>query len=256
MKRFLIAGNWKMNLSVAQGCVLAGEIVQAVGDVPSTLDVLVLPPFPHLYPVSSALDGSTIQLGAQTASECDDGARTGEVSVSMLAPVCSTVLVGHSERRHLIGESDQLIGKKAAKVLSAGLRCILAVGETEDDHAEGRAREVITRQLETGCAGIGKGITAELVIAYEPVWAIGTGRTPEPEQANERAAMIASWCADRFGSRGETIRVLYGGSMTRDNAVLFMEQSMIAGGLIGGASLDAQSFAAIIRAASTVGEAA
>ena len=241
----MVAGNWKMNTTVADGVALARAVRDAVtGAAAGAVEVAVLPPFPHLAPVREALGDGPVLLGAQDIFWEDAGAYTGEVSGAMLAPLCDLVLVGHSERRHLLGETDEQTGRKAAAALRSGLRLIVAVGETEAERDAGDTVAVVDRQLDAVLAAIGPAPSAgRWVIAYEPVWAIGTGRTATPAQASEVCAHIR----DRLGDGAP--RVLYGGSVTAANAAELFAQDGIEGGLIGGASLDPAAFARIVDAA-------
>jgi triosephosphate isomerase (TIM) len=241
----LIAGNWKMHTSRAEAVALAEAAASVAADLPA-IEVAIMPPFPWLEAVYERIAGSAVQLGAQNLHEADRGAHTGEVAGEMLREVgCRYVIVGHSERRHLMGETDDQVGAKVAQAQRCGLRPILCVGETLDQRDAGREAEVVARQL--GAALAGADLTAGLVIAYEPVWAIGTGRTATPEQAQAMHALIRESIGSRPGGAG--LRILYGGSVKPDNAAELFARPDVDGGLIGGASLDADAFAAIARAA-------
>ena len=243
----LIAGNWKMNTSIRDGVALAGTLVNAVAEVEG-VEVAVLPPFTHLWPVYQALHGSEVRLGAQDVFWEDAGAYTGEISPAMLAGWCALVLVGHSERRHLLGETDEQVGRKFARALRHGLRVIVAVGETEAERDANQTFAVIDRQLDAAFSPFDPPPGNEtFVIAYEPVWAIGTGRTATPEQAQEVNAHIKARIASRLGMGG--VQVQYGGSVTGQNAAALFEQPDIDGALVGGASLRSGEFMAIIAAA-------
>jgi triosephosphate isomerase len=247
----MVAGNWKMNTTVAAGVTLARAVVEACGH-DDEVEVAVLPPFPHLVPVREVLGVGSILLGAQDLYWEDSGAYTGEVSGAMLAGLCDLVLVGHSERRHLLGETDEDTGRKFAAGLRHGLRVIVAVGETEPERDSGDTTTVIDRQLDAVVAAVDTiPSAARWLIAYEPVWAIGTGRTATPEQAAEVCAHIREHVAARTGA--EAPPVLYGGSVNAANAAELFAQPDIAGGLIGGASLDAAAFASIVAAAASSG---
>ena len=242
----LVAGNWKMNTSVKEGVELAHAIRHATHDV-SGADIAVLPPFTHLWPVCDALKGSRVMLGAQDVFWEDWGAFTGEISPAMLVGCCQLVLVGHSERRHILGESDEAVGRKFARANTHGLCVIVAVGETEEERDAGQTFEVVDRQLEAAFTPFEVIPDAgTFVIAYEPVWAIGTGRTATPHQANEVCAHIKERLAQRQGVLG--VRVLYGGSVTPENSVALFAEPHIDGALVGGASLKAADFTQIIRA--------
>ncbi len=243
----LVAGNWKMNTRVEEGVQLAGQIRNAVRGA-NGVEVAVLPPFTHLWPVHGVLRGSAVLLGAQDTFWEDAGAYTGEVAPPMLAGWCQLVLVGHSERRHLLGETDEQVGLKFAQARLHGLRVIVAVGETEDERDQSRAMDVVARQLDAAFAPFDEPpLTAAFVIAYEPVWAIGTGRTATPEQAQEMCAHVRRHLAAQHGVSGT--QVLYGGSVTAANAGSLFAQPDIEGALVGGASLRVDEFRAIVNAA-------
>jgi triosephosphate isomerase (TIM) len=243
----MVAGNWKMNTTVEEGIALARAVCAAAAPV-SGVDVAVLPPFTHLWAVSSVLQGTGVRLGAQDVYWKDAGAFTGEISPSMLAGWCDLVLVGHSERRHVFGERDDEVGKKFIASLAHGLEVILAVGETSDERDAGQTFDVVDRQLDAVFAQLeGAPGLDSWVIAYEPVWAIGTGRTATPEQAQEVVAHIKQHVRDRFLS--DSPRVLYGGSVTAANAASLFSEPDIDGALVGGVSLRAEEFGVIIAAA-------
>lgn len=248
-RRPFIAGNWKMNVGGPEAAALALAVAGAVR-AHDAVDVLVAPPFTALAAVRAALDdaGSRVALGAQNMSEEADGAFTGEISSSMLRSAGVTwVLLGHSERRQKSGETDDLVAKKTARAMTTGPRPIVCVGETLAERESGRTFEVVGGQLDGSLALADAGKAAELVVAYEPVWAIGTGRTATPEIAQEAHAFIRGSLSKRFGSDAQSIRILYGGSVKPDNAEALLAQDDIDGGLVGGASLDPASFSAIIR---------
>ena len=243
----MVAGNWKMNTTVAAGVELARAVAARVAHEES-VDVAVIPPFTHLVPVRDALQDSSVRLGAQDVFWETEGAYTGEVSPLMLTGLCDLVLVGHSERRHLLGETDEQTGLKFHAALAAGLQVIVAVGETEEARDAGTTIAVVHRQLHAALAPFrtAPDPTAWLV-AYEPVWAIGTGRTATVEQAEEVCAEIRAHVAERTGAGSP--RVLYGGSVSADNAAALFASPSIDGGLIGGASLKPDVFATIVAAA-------
>lgn len=253
MRRKFVAGNWKMNTDRATGRSLASEIA-AAAPKGYGVDVLVAPPFPYLLPVSEAIKASSVMLGAQNSHFEGSGAFTGEVSLGMLKDVgCDYVILGHSERRQLFGEADDLINKKVQAAIASGLKVILCVGETLEERDGEKTEKVLETQL-SGCL---KGCTAEqlkdLVIAYEPVWAIGTGRNATPEQAQAAHAFIRGWLAAQLGAAvGDATRIQYGGSVKPDNAASLLGQPDVDGALVGGASLKADSFLAIVRAAEAV----
>jgi triosephosphate isomerase len=244
----MVAGNWKMNTTVAEGVALAAAVLERCS-LETAVDVVVLPPFVHLQPVREVLAGSRVRLGAQDVFWEEAGAYTGEVSAAMLAELCDIVLVGHSERRHLLGETDAETGRKLAAAVRHGLLGIVAVGETESEHDAGDTLAVVDRQLDAVLAAQSTALTAGgWVIAYEPVWAIGTGRTATPQQAQEICAHIRVHVERRLGAAP---RVLYGGSVSAENAAELFACPDIDGGLIGGASLKPDVFATIVAAAGT-----
>jgi triosephosphate isomerase len=215
-------------------------------EVTGRVEVALMPPFPWLEAVAGRLGGSTVLLGAQDVHDRDSGAFTGEVSAPMLVETgCRLVIVGHSERRHLMGETDELVGRKVAAAQRHGLRPVLCVGETLDERDAGREEEVVSRQLAAGLQAAD--LAAGLVIAYEPVWAIGTGRTATPDQAQAMHRLIREHIRQLPGA--DAVKILYGGSVKASNAAELFAQDDVDGGLIGGASLDADEFAAIARAA-------
>ena len=241
----LVAGNWKMNTTVEDGVRLA-EAVRLQTEGVEGVEVAVLPPFTHLWAVYDEIRHSHVQLGAQDVFWERAGAYTGEISPVMIAGWCEHALVGHSERRHLLGESDEQVGRKLAAALAEGLHVILAVGETEAERDQGSTFAVIDRQLDAALRFTDPPGMDRYVIAYEPVWAIGTGRTATPEQAEEVCAHIKDWLSRRTGAAP---RVLYGGSVTPDNAAALFAEASIDGALVGGASLRPDQFTAIVTAA-------
>lgn len=247
MRSPMIAGNWKMNTTVAEAVELVGQIRKGIGGA-FDVEILVCPPFVSLAAVKEALEGSAIKLGAQNLHYEEKGAFTGEISPLMLANLCEFVLVGHSERRQLFGETGEIVNKKMGAALKAGLKPILCVGEKLEDNEAGRTAEVVAGQLQTSLAGID--ISVDLVVAYEPIWAIGTGRAAHGKQVNETAGLIRDVLAKLSSEEtaGE-IRVLYGGSVTAENIAEFLEQSEIDGALVGGASLKSGQFITMIQEA-------
>ena len=243
MNRKLIAGNWKMNGVLASGRSLARDLVARLRDRPPAGDVLVCPPFQLLVPVAEELAGGPVLLGAQDCHPTAKGAHTGDVSAAMLADVgCSHVIVGHSERRSDHGESDSQVRSKAEAAIGAGLVPIVCIGETDEERRAGRALAVVGAQL-AGSLPESKG---EFVVAYEPVWAIGSGRTPTPVEVGEVHAHIRSLLCGRLGGeRGAAVRILYGGSVKAANAGDLLAIADVDGALVGGASLDAGEFEAI-----------
>ncbi len=250
MRRNIVAGNWKMYKTADEADSLACSLLPLISNV-QNVDVVLCPPFTALIAVSQALQGSGFLLGAQNMHEEEEGAFTGEISAAMLLSLgVSHVILGHSERRHYFIESDPQIRKKVASALRAGLKPILCVGESLSERESGNMKSVIAGQLEGCLEGIEITGADDLVVAYEPVWAIGTGRTATPEQAQEVHAFIRAKLTQFFGvDLAGMIRIQYGGSVKPDNAVKLMEQPDIDGALVGGASLDAESFAAIVRSA-------
>ncbi|MBC7966326.1 MAG: triose-phosphate isomerase, partial [Fuerstia sp.] len=220
MRRFLIAGNWKMNTTRQSGVALAGELAAVAGKNETGVEVLVCPPYPYLIPVGEKLSGSAVQLGAQDSYFEAPGAFTGEVAVEMLKDCgCRYVILGHSERRHVLGETDEIINRKTRAAISGGLQVVLCVGELLNERQAGQTEEVLDRQMQGGLSGISEAEAANLVIAYEPVWAIGTGVTATPEQAESAHDHLRNWLASRYTPAfSEKVRILYGGSVKADNA--------------------------------------
>jgi len=249
MRRPLIAGNWKMNLTRDEAVNLARGVGAAAGD--GEVDVLVCPTFIHLDSVLSAVTGSQVSVGGQDVYFESNGAFTGETSTEMLNDIgCQFVILGHSERRNVIGECDKLINQKLSAALAAGLKPILCVGELLEERESGKTMEVVQSQMDGSLEGISAEQMAEVVIAYEPVWAIGTGKTASPEQAQEVHADLRSLLASRYNQDvADGVRILYGGSVKPANAAELMACPDIDGALVGGASLKADSFASIIEAA-------
>jgi triosephosphate isomerase (TIM) len=254
MRKKLIAGNWKMNLVPLEARMLVASIRAEIDRDALALardrDVMVAPPFVSIPAVSQALAGSSIELGAQNMHFEDKGAFTGEVSAPMLkAFSVRYVIIGHSERRHVFNEPGELINKKVKAALRHRITPILCVGETQDEHDSGRALEVVIGQLQHGLEGVGDSEIASIVLAYEPVWAIGTGRNATPDQAATVHGAIRGALAERYGAAtADTVRIIYGGSVTPDNVDSLVSHRDIDGALVGGASLKADSFARIVRA--------
>lgn len=243
MRKKLVAGNWKMHGSHKQNSELLAGILAAR---PFACDVAVCVPFPYLGEAAVALAGSELRWGAQDCSKHEQGAFTGEVSAAMLAEFgCRYAIVGHSERRALHGESDQLVADKAQAALSHGLTPIVCVGETLAQREAGEAAAVVKRQLSAVIHTLGH-CAGEMVVAYEPVWAIGTGKTATPEQAQEMHALIRAQL-HAATPRADAMTLLYGGSVKPDNAKLLLEQPNIDGALVGGASLKADDFLKIVK---------
>ncbi|MGN1360623.1 MAG: triose-phosphate isomerase [Kiritimatiellia bacterium] len=246
MRTKIVAGNWKMNKTATEAAALVADIRQAVQDGKGTVEVVVCPPFTDLKSAAEALQGSNIGLGAQNMHWKESGAYTGEVSAAMLKDLgVKYVILGHSERRQYFAETDQTVNLKLHAALAAGLIPIVCVGETLDEREAGKMQEVIVRQVKEGLKDAD---LSTVVIAYEPVWAIGTGKTATPQQAQEVHALIRQTLRDMVGPVAETVRIQYGGSMKPANAKELMSQPDIDGGLIGGAALKAPDFAAIVEA--------
>lgn len=249
MRRRLVAGNWKLNGTRAGVEALAGGIKAGLGSVGDT-EVAVCPTFVHLPRVAELLHGTPVAWGAQDLCDQDEGAYTGEVSGPMLAELgCTYVIVGHSERRNLYGEDDAVVARKFVAARRAGLQPILCVGELLEEREAGVTEQVVARQLTAVLDLAGVGELAHGVIAYEPVWAIGTGKTASPAQAQEVHAFIRGTIAARDGTIAGRLRLLYGGSVKGSNAAELFAMPDIDGGLIGGASLKAEEFLAICAAA-------
>ncbi len=248
MRRTLVAGNWKMHGTRASNRALAADLVDLVHT--ESADVAVFPPFVHLVDVLEIVSHSRLAVGAQTASSEPPGALTGEIAVSMLSDLgCRFVIVGHSERRHLLGESDEVVAKKFVATLTAGLTPILCVGETLSERDADLTEAVVYRQLDAVLSVAGVTSMADAVIAYEPVWAIGTGRTASPEQAQAVHGALRRRLAMHDDMIAPQIRILYGGSVKAANAAELFSQPDVDGGLVGGASLHAEEFARIVGAA-------
>ncbi len=249
-RKYLIAGNWKMNLNSAEGAELAKDVVSLVG--PQTdVSVCICPTFTTLEAVSKVVNDSNVSLGAQNMHYEASGAYTGEISAEMLRHLfCNFVILGHSERREYFGETDAIVNKKTLAALAANLKPIVCIGETLEEREAGKVNEVIKTQLEGALVGVKAENADALVIAYEPVWAIGTGKTATPEMAEEVHAEIRSLLAGLLGEEAaDKVRILYGGSMKPENADELLAQKNIDGGLIGGAALKANSFAGIVESA-------
>jgi triosephosphate isomerase len=250
----LIAGNWKMHKTLSATRTLLSELDQAIAGV-AGVEVAVAPPFTALATAVETLRDSTIHVGGQNMHESEEGAFTGEISPVMLTDVGATfVILGHSERRALFGEDDELVGRKVQTALAHDLIPYLCCGETQAERAAGETADVVARQLRAGLSGVGLEQAARMVVAYEPVWAIGTGLTASPAQAQEVHAGIRALLEELFdASAADAIRIQYGGSVKPGNAAELMAQPDIDGALVGGASLDADSFAGIARASVPAG---
>ena len=249
MRQPLVAGNWKMNGSRASARSLLDGVLQGVQSVKAA-EVAVCPPFVYLADVEAMLQGSPVAWGAQNLSPEESGAFTGEIAGSMLNDFnCKYVIVGHSERRALYDDTDEVVAAKFARAQAVGLIPILCVGETLEEREADRTETVVERQLAAVVEANGVGALADAVIAYEPVWAIGTGRTATPDQAQAVHAFIRGWVRERDAAVADGVRILYGGSVKGANAAELFAQADIDGGLIGGASLKAEEFTTICQAA-------
>jgi triosephosphate isomerase len=250
-RRKLIAGNWKMNKTPGETEAFIAAFLQSSAATAEP-EVLLIPPFTSLDRAARFLEGSSVSLGAQDLHPEAKGAFTGAVSGEMIrASGCTYVLAGHSERRHVFGDTSETVGRKLRAALSAELRPILCVGELIEERRAGTTDDVLSAQLEAGLDGVSKAEMTGVAVAYEPVWAIGTGETATPEQAQETIAEIRRRLAERFGEdTADATRILYGGSVKPENAADLVGQPDIDGALVGGASLDPEAFARIVTEAS------
>jgi len=249
MRKPFIAGNWKMNTNSSGAVALASGLAAELKNV-ETVDVAVCPPFVYLQSVAAALSASSIALGAQDVYFEGNGAFTGEISVDMLKDCCATyAIIGHSERRHVIGETDELINKKVTAAIAGGLLPIFCVGELLEEREANKTTEVVANQVRKGLAGLCAERVQAVTIAYEPVWAIGTGKTASPAQAQEVHAMIRGLLTEMYGADiAQTLRIQYGGSAKPSNTAELMSQPDVDGLLVGGASLKVEDFAAMVKA--------
>ncbi|OGC34427.1 triose-phosphate isomerase [candidate division WOR-1 bacterium RIFOXYB2_FULL_48_7] len=248
MRKPLLAGNWKMNTVLQESVQLAEALNKLVGDV-NDRDILVCPPFTAINSVAEALRNSVIMVGGQDLFWEEKGAFTGQVSPKMLKSVgASYVIIGHSERRQFFAETDETVNKKLCAALANNLHPIICVGEMLAERENNTTLKVIEKQIKGGLKGLAVGDAQRITVAYEPVWAIGTGKTATPEQAQEVHAFIRKLLVEMFDKpTAEIIRILYGGSVTPDNIKVLMAQADIDGGLVGGASLKADSFAKLVK---------
>lgn len=249
MRKKFVAGNWKMFTDHVTAKKLAQEVVALMAGN-HQVDVALCPPFTYLQAVGEVLKGTQIALGAQNCYHEKEGAFTGEISPTMLLDLgCKYVILGHSERRHKMGECDITVNKKVHAALNAGLHVILCIGESLDERQANKTNEILKNQLDGSLAGIGAPCYKSLVLAYEPVWAIGTGHNATPQQAQDAHAYIRSWIAKHHGAEiADKMVIQYGGSVKPENAASLLTQPDVDGGLIGGASLKADQFLGIIRA--------
>jgi triosephosphate isomerase len=247
MRRPFICGNWKMHKTVSDALAFVTELKSALGSV-RDVDVAVAPPFTAIQAVAKRLEDSHITVAGQDCHWESKGAFTGEVSAPMLAEAGARhVILGHSERRHVFGETDAEVQKKMRAVLDAGLSPILCVGEKESERDGGQTQARVQTQLEAGLEKVKPEELARVTVAYEPVWAIGTGRTATPEQAEEVHAFIRAHLAERFGTLAEIVRIQYGGSVKPDNVAALMAKPNVDGALVGGAALETSSFVALVK---------
>lgn len=244
MRKNIVAGNWKMNTTVPQGIELAKAVAEKSAALPENVGLIVAPPFTHLVSVAEALKGSKVGLSAQNCADHTKGAYTGEVAVDMLCSAgCQYTILGHSERRQYYGETDEKLVEKTKLALEAGLGVILCVGENLEQREAGKHFEVVTEQIKNVLYSFTAEDMAKVIVAYEPVWAIGTGKTATAEQAEEIHACIRKVLAEKFGAQvADDTTILYGGSCKPSNAKELFAQADIDGGLIGGAALKADDF--------------
>jgi triosephosphate isomerase len=250
MRRFVVAGNWKMNKDIHETASLISELRERLGDFKNEVEVVLCPPFTSLVVAKSLMDGTPMKLGAQNMSQFDQGAYTGEISAGMLrAAGCSYVILGHSERRQYFKETDQIINAKTKQALNQGLTPIVCVGETLEERESGVTDAIVTTQIRGVLHELDGAQIERLIVAYEPVWAIGTGKTATPDQANQvhrlirkTIGQIASW------GLAEKIVIQYGGSVNAENASSLLQQPDIDGALVGGASLKSDAFVRIVQA--------
>ncbi len=249
MRTPVIAGNWKMNTTVGEAVNLSDQIKVGVQKIVGVHSI-VCPPFISLTAVKEALQGSAIGIGAQNLYFEEKGAYTGEVSPMMLAGICEYVIVGHSERRGYFGETDEMVNKKIKAALNAGLKPIICIGETLEENEAGKTQAVLDRQTRAALEGISS--LENLMIAYEPIWAIGTGKAATDEQADSAIGFVRGVVAQLCGSAAQSLRILYGGSTNGKNIAGLMRQPEIDGALVGGASLKADEFVSMVEQASNV----
>lgn len=251
MRKKIVAGNWKMNKTPAGAIALSSELVRLLGNTSVQCEVVVAPTFLALQSVAEVIRNSRVKLAAQNCHYENDGAYTGEVSAGMLKSVgCEYVILGHSERRQFFGETDETVNRKVMKVLSEGMKVIMCVGETLEEREKNVTNQVIEKQVRGGLASVSASDMANLVIAYEPVWAIGTGKTATSEQAEEVHQFIRGIVAGLYNnSVADDLCIQYGGSVKPSNAKELFSMPNIDGGLIGGASLKAEEFMEIVRSA-------
>jgi triosephosphate isomerase len=248
-RRPFIAANWKMHKTIAEAEAYIQALLPSVGAI-GDVDVVICPPYTALQAMVDSARGSSVQVYAQSMHEADDGAFTGEVSAPMLEEIdVQGVILGHSERRQYFNETDRSLQQKVPRALEAGMTPLLCVGETEEERERGDTERKLRHQVQEGLEKVPKERLTEVVVAYEPIWAIGTGRVATPDQAQEAIAFVRALVEDRDKAAGGAVRILYGGSLKPDNAAELLALPDVDGALVGGASLDAGSFADIVEAA-------
>lgn len=250
MRKNIVAGNWKMNTTLAEGVGLAKDVNEALKGFTPNCDVIIAVPFTHLASVNAVIDSSKLGLGAENCADHKSGAYTGEVSAAMVASTGATyVILGHSERRQYYGETSEILKEKVALALDNNLTPIFCIGEVLEERENGSYLEVVKKQIEDALFDMSAADFSKLILAYEPVWAIGTGKTATDDQAEEMHAFIRKVIAGKYGSEiAENTSILYGGSCKPSNAPQLFAKPNVDGGLIGGASLDAESFMGIVKA--------
>jgi triosephosphate isomerase len=248
MRRPFIAGNWKMHKTIAESVDFSQKLCNRARQFTDDRDILIAPPFTALSSVAKIIEGTGIHLAAQNLNESPQGAFTGEISGGMAADAgCDYVLIGHSERRHIYGETDELLARKVEAAWESGLNVIFCIGETLDEREKGKTFSVVEKQIKEGLKTFKEDDIERLVIAYEPVWAIGTGKTATPEQAEEVHALIRDLQKKLHGAvAADSLIILYGGSVKPDNMAELMARENVDGALIGGASLDVESFSRMV----------
>ena len=247
MRTPVVAGNWKMHKTAAESAAFAEAFLPLVAGV-TGVEIVLAPPFPSIAPLAAALKGSGVGVASQNVHFADEGAYTGEVSPAMVKDAGATYcIIGHSERRQYFAETDESVNRKVRAALAAGLTPIFCLGETLSEREEGRAFDVVSRQLREGIRGIAAAEAPKVILAYEPVWAIGTGKTATPEQAQEIHAYLRVQMKEIWGEAAAAVRILYGGSAKPDNVAALLAKEDIDGGLVGGASLFPETFAWIVK---------
>lgn len=252
MRKLLIAGNWKMHKDRGDALALAANIIEKSGEE-KRVDIAIFPPSVFLHSISDMAENTVVTVGAQNMHSEIEGAFTGEISSKMvLTSGGRMVILGHSERRHVFGETNDLICSKVKRAISDGLIPVLCIGEKLEEREAGKTKAVLSEQLSRSLEGVDIRDAKEFILAYEPVWAIGTGVVATPEQAQEAHAFVRGWIRENYGDVADSIRILYGGSVKPDNAESLLELEDVDGALIGGASHSAESFCGIIDIAKTI----